>query len=59
MTIDQGVEMGRPSRLTVTCDVASGALERLQVAGSVVKVAEGTRHRPTRLTPAPSHPGAR
>ena len=24
VTIDQGVEMGRPSRLTVTCDVASG-----------------------------------
>lgn len=41
VTIDQGVEMGRPSRLTVTCDVASGAVERLQVTGSVVKVAEG------------------
>jgi len=42
ITIDQGVEMGRPSKLTVTCDVASGALERLQVSGSVVTIAEGS-----------------
>jgi len=41
VTIDQGVEMGRPSRLTVTCDVVSGAVDRLQVTGSAVKVAEG------------------
>jgi trans-2,3-dihydro-3-hydroxyanthranilate isomerase len=41
VTIDQGVDMGRPSRLTVTCDVASGSVDRLQVTGSVVKVAEG------------------
>ena len=42
VTIDQGVEMGRPSKLTLTCDVASGVLERLQVAGSVIKIAEGS-----------------
>lgn len=42
VTIDQGVEMGRPSRLTVTCDVVSGALARLRVSGCVVKVAEGS-----------------
>lgn len=42
VTIDQGVEMGRPSKLMVTCDVASGALDRLQVTGSVVKIAEGS-----------------
>ncbi len=42
VTIDQGVEMGRPSKLTVTCEVASGELKRLQVAGSVVKIAEGS-----------------
>lgn len=41
VTIDQGVDMGRPSRLTITCDVASGSVERLQVTGSAVKVAEG------------------
>jgi trans-2,3-dihydro-3-hydroxyanthranilate isomerase len=42
VTIDQGVEMGRPSRLTLTCVVVTGALERLQVAGSVIKIAEGS-----------------
>ena len=40
-TIDQGVDMGRPSLLTVTCDVASGAVERLQVSGGAVLVSEG------------------
>ena len=41
VTIDQGVEMGRPARLVVTCDVAAGAASRLRVTGGVVKVAEG------------------
>jgi trans-2,3-dihydro-3-hydroxyanthranilate isomerase len=48
VAIDQGVEMGRPSRLTLTCEVASGEIERLQVAGSVVKIAEGTVAVPAR-----------
>lgn len=41
VTIDQGVEMGRPSRLVVSCDVVDGAAARLRVTGRVVKVAEG------------------
>ena len=41
-TIDQGVEMGRPSRLTMTCDVVAGKADRLQVSGGAVLVSEGT-----------------
>ena len=40
-TVEQGVDMGRPSQLTVTCDVTRGAVERLQVTGGAVLVAEG------------------
>lgn len=41
VSIDQGVEMGRPSRLAVTCTVVDGEVDRLQVTGSAVKVGEG------------------
>ncbi|MEO8106975.1 MAG: PhzF family phenazine biosynthesis protein [Actinomycetes bacterium] len=41
VTIDQGVEMGRPARLTVSCEVESGVATRIRVTGGVVKVAEG------------------
>ncbi len=41
VTIEQGVEMGRPSWLTVTCDVVDGEVDRLRVTGGAVKVAEG------------------
>lgn len=40
-TIDQGVDMGRPGRLTVTCDVAGGEAQRLRVTGGAAVVAEG------------------
>ena len=40
-TVDQGVDMGRPSRLEITCDVASGSAKSLQVSGSAVLIAEG------------------
>jgi trans-2,3-dihydro-3-hydroxyanthranilate isomerase len=40
-TIDQGIEIGRPSHLTVTCDVTAGRAERLQVSGGAVLVTEG------------------
>lgn len=40
-TVEQGVDMGRPSRLTVTCDIAQGVVERLQVTGGAVLVSEG------------------
>lgn len=38
----QGVEMGRPSALRLSADVAGGAITAIRVAGSAVKVAEGT-----------------
>ena len=37
----QGVEMGRPSRLSVTVDVSGGAAVRTTVTGSAVPVARG------------------
>ena len=40
-TIDQGVEIGRPSRLSVTCDVHAGRAESLQVSGGAVLVSQG------------------
>jgi len=38
----QGVEMGRPSALRLSVDVTDGALTAIRVAGSAVKIAEGT-----------------
>ena len=40
-TLDQGVDMGRASRLEITCHVASGITKSLQVSGSAVLIAEG------------------
>jgi trans-2,3-dihydro-3-hydroxyanthranilate isomerase len=40
--IAQGVAMGRPSRLRVTCEVLSGVVTAARVTGSVVHVAAGT-----------------
>lgn len=39
--LQQGVEMGRPSALRLSVDVAEGALTAIRVAGSAVKIAEG------------------
>ncbi len=41
-TIDQGVEMGRPSRLEIEADKADGAITALRVGGQAVLVSEGT-----------------
>jgi trans-2,3-dihydro-3-hydroxyanthranilate isomerase len=38
----QGVEMGRPSALRLSMDVVQGNLTAVRVAGSAVKIAEGT-----------------
>jgi trans-2,3-dihydro-3-hydroxyanthranilate isomerase len=38
--VDQGVEMGRPSRLYVECDRDGGRIEAVRVGGSSVLVAE-------------------
>ena len=40
-TVSQGEDMGRPSNLTVTCEVSSGTPERLRVSGNAVLVSEG------------------
>jgi trans-2,3-dihydro-3-hydroxyanthranilate isomerase len=47
-SLRQGVEMGRPSDLRLTVDVAKGAITAIRVAGQAVKVAEGTIRIPER-----------
>ncbi len=39
--IEQGVEMGRPSRIRLEIDVASGGLTHARIGGHAVKIAEG------------------
>ena len=39
--VEQGVEMGRPSRLHVSCDRESGRISAVRVGGSSVLVSEG------------------
>lgn len=39
--IEQGVEMGRPSRIRLEIDVEAGAIARARIGGHAVKVAEG------------------
>jgi len=41
LSLRQGVEMGRPSALRLSVDVADGALTAIRVAGSAVPVASG------------------
>ncbi|MFN3291881.1 MAG: PhzF family phenazine biosynthesis protein [Gemmobacter sp.] len=41
VTVDQGVEMGRPSRLRLTAVVKDGGLVAARVAGRAVRVAQG------------------
>lgn len=41
-TVEQGIEMGRPSRLEVEADVAAGRLAAVRVGGSSVLVSHGT-----------------
>jgi trans-2,3-dihydro-3-hydroxyanthranilate isomerase len=40
--VDQGIEMGRPSRLHVECDRDGDRIMAVRVGGSAVMVAEGT-----------------
>ncbi len=40
--IEQGMEMGRPSRIRLEIDVKGGAIDAGRIGGSAVKVAEGT-----------------
>jgi trans-2,3-dihydro-3-hydroxyanthranilate isomerase len=41
-TVDQGIEMGRPSRLEIEADTSDGVLTAVRVGGSAVLVSEGT-----------------
>jgi trans-2,3-dihydro-3-hydroxyanthranilate isomerase len=41
LTLHQGVEMGRPSTLRLTAEVTQGALTRVRIAGSAVRIGEG------------------
>jgi len=41
-TIDQGIEMGRPSRLEVRAEKAAGVVTAVRVAGQAVLMGEGT-----------------
>jgi len=43
-TVHQGIEMGRPSRLDVEADVASGEVKAVRVGGASVLVSSGTLH---------------
>ena len=46
LALRQGVEMGRPSDLRLTVEVAEGALRRIRVAGHAVPVASGAIRAP-------------
>jgi trans-2,3-dihydro-3-hydroxyanthranilate isomerase len=39
--IEQGDAMGRPSRITVSLDVAGGRLRQVRIGGQAVIVSEG------------------
>lgn len=40
-TIEQGIEIGRPSAILLTMSVENGALDGVRIGGSVVRVADG------------------
>lgn len=46
LTIMQGVEMGRPSRIMLTVRTAEGRVQAVRVAGQAVRIARGTIRRP-------------
>ena len=39
--LEQGIEMGRPSRIRLEIDINGGAVYGARIGGSAVKVAEG------------------
>jgi trans-2,3-dihydro-3-hydroxyanthranilate isomerase len=45
-TVDQGVEMGRPSRLDLEVDLERGQVRAIRVGGSTVLVSTGVLHLP-------------
>jgi len=41
-TVDQGIEMGRPSRMDIEAELAAGEITAARVGGATVPVSEGT-----------------
>ena len=41
-SIEQGYEMGRPSAIALTLEIAQGALHSVRIGGHAVRVSEGT-----------------
>ena len=41
-SVDQGVEMGRPSRIEIEADKSAGAITAIRVGGAAVRMSEGT-----------------
>jgi trans-2,3-dihydro-3-hydroxyanthranilate isomerase len=41
-TVDQGVEMGRPSRIEIEADKSAGAVTAIRVGGNAVMMTEGS-----------------
>ena len=39
--VEQGIEMGRPSRLELEADAGSGGVERVRLGGAAVRVSSG------------------
>lgn len=54
LTLVQGVEMGRPSRIGLAVDCAQGRVGAVRVSGSAVAVAQGR----IAVPPVAGHPGA-
>ena len=52
VSVEQGIEMGRPSQLLVRCEVADGWAQRLTVSGKAVLVSQGRISVPGLLRPA-------
>ncbi len=46
-TVEQGIEMGRPSRLTVEADKTAGVISAIRVGGSAVFISEGEMEIPS------------
>ena len=44
--MDQGIEMGRPSRLEIEADKVAGTVTAIRVGGRAVLVSEGTLRLP-------------
>jgi trans-2,3-dihydro-3-hydroxyanthranilate isomerase len=45
-TVDQGVEMGRPSRIEIEADKSDGVITAIRVGGAAILVSEGTLRHP-------------